>query len=80
MSPSTRYIKKHAKARQRRRTAQERLERDRRQAQRAAIDGGLLVVVIGDGKLVVPVDFAIRGGPTPQALGCQAATNCIGCR
>ena len=36
MSPTTRYIKKHAKARQRRRrTAQERLARDRRQAQHA---------------------------------------------
>src|SRR3989441_885702 len=37
MSPTTRHIKKHVKARQRRRrTAQERLERDRRQAQHAA--------------------------------------------
>jgi len=37
MSPTTRHIKKHAKARQRRRrTAQERLARDRRQAQYAA--------------------------------------------
>src|SRR5438552_308710 len=37
MSPSKRYAKKQAKARQRRRlTAHERLERDRRQAQRAA--------------------------------------------
>src|SRR6516225_5236318 len=37
MSPVTRCAQKHAKARQRRRrTAQERLERDRRQAQRAA--------------------------------------------
>jgi hypothetical protein len=37
MSPAPRHIKKHAKARQRRRrTAQERLERDRRQAQHAA--------------------------------------------
>lgn len=37
MSTSTRYAKKHAKARQRRRLhAHERLERDRRQAQRAA--------------------------------------------
>src|SRR6266498_5990263 len=36
-SPVKRYAKKHAKARQRRRrNAQERLERDRRQAQRAA--------------------------------------------
>jgi hypothetical protein len=37
MSPATRHIKKHANARQRRRlTAQERLARDRRQAQQAA--------------------------------------------
>ena len=37
MSPSKRYAKKHAKARQRRRLhAHERLERDRRQAPRAA--------------------------------------------
>src|SRR4030095_11242079 len=37
MSPMTRSVKKHTKARQRRRlTAQERLARDRRQAQRAA--------------------------------------------
>jgi hypothetical protein len=37
MSPSKRYTKKQAKARQRRRLqAHERLERDRRQAQQAA--------------------------------------------
>src|SRR5712691_10521605 len=37
MSPAIRYVKKHAKARQRRRLkAQERLARDRRQAQQAA--------------------------------------------
>ena len=37
MSPTKRYAKKQAKARQRRRrNAQERLERDRRQAQQAA--------------------------------------------
>ena len=37
MSPSTRFMKKHAKARRRHyRTAQERLAHDRRQAQRAA--------------------------------------------
>ena len=37
MSPTTRYAKKQAKARQRRRrTAQERLARDHRQAQQAA--------------------------------------------
>jgi hypothetical protein len=35
---------------------------------RSGIDGVLLVVVIGDGKLVVPVDFAIRR-PDPQGPG-----------
>jgi cobalamin-dependent methionine synthase I len=39
MSPSTRYAKKQAKARQRRRLpAHERLERDRCQAQRARLE------------------------------------------
>jgi DDE superfamily endonuclease len=38
----------------------------------SGIDGVLLVVVIGDGRLVVPVDFAIRR-PNPQGPGrpCQ---------
>jgi hypothetical protein len=35
---------------------------------RLGIDGVLLVVVIGDGKLVVPVDFAIRR-PDPEGPG-----------
>jgi hypothetical protein len=34
----------------------------------SGIDGLLLVVVIGDGKLVVPVDFAIRR-PDPVGAG-----------
>jgi hypothetical protein len=34
----------------------------------SGIDGVLLVVVVGDGKLVVPVDFAIRR-PDPQGHG-----------
>jgi hypothetical protein len=34
----------------------------------SGIDGVLLVVVIGEGKLVVPVDFAIRR-PDPQGPG-----------
>jgi DDE superfamily endonuclease len=34
----------------------------------SGIDGVLLVVVIGDGKLVVPIDFAIRR-PDPQGPG-----------
>jgi hypothetical protein len=37
MTPTTRHVKKHARTRQRRRLiTQERLERDRRQAQHAA--------------------------------------------
>jgi hypothetical protein len=34
----------------------------------SGIDGVLLVVVIGDGKLVVPVDFAIRR-PDSKSFG-----------
>jgi hypothetical protein len=45
----------------------------------SGIDGMLLVVVIGDGKVVVPVDFAIRR-PTPRALEGRAGTNCAGYR
>ena len=44
----------------------------------SGIDGVLLVVVIGEDKLVVPVDLP-SGGPTPPALGRRAATNCTGC-
>jgi hypothetical protein len=45
----------------------------------SGIDGVLLVIVIGDGKLVVPVDFAIRR-PDPTGLGRRAETNWAGCR
>jgi hypothetical protein len=38
----------------------------------SGIDGILLVVVIGNGKLVVPVDFAIRRpGPTGPRATCR---------
>jgi hypothetical protein len=40
---------------------------------RAGIDGVLLVVVIGDGQLVVPVDFAIRR-PDPKGPGAPCYT------
>jgi hypothetical protein len=40
---------------------------------RAGIDGVLLVVVIGDGHLVVPVDFAIRR-PDPKGPGAPCHT------
>jgi hypothetical protein len=39
----------------------------------AGIDGVLLVVVIGDGQLVVPVDFAIRR-PDPKGPGARCRT------
>jgi len=39
----------------------------------AGIDGVLLVVVIGDGRLVVPVDFAIRR-PDPKGPGARCRT------
>ena len=45
----------------------------------SGIDGVLLVVVIGDGKLVVPVDFAIRR-PDPMGPGGRAGTSCTGYR
>lgn len=37
------------------------------------IDGVLLIVVIGDGKLIVPVDFAVRR-PDPQGPGARSYT------
>jgi hypothetical protein len=45
----------------------------------SGIDGVLLVVVIGAGTLVVPMDFAIRR-PDPTGPGAPAATNCTGSR
>jgi hypothetical protein len=36
----------------------------------SGIDGVLLVVVIGDGKLIVPVDFAVRR-PDPKGPGAR---------
>jgi hypothetical protein len=41
------------------------------------MDGVLLLVVIGDGKLVVPVDFAVRR-PNPQELGRRCRTTLVG--
>jgi hypothetical protein len=40
----------------------------------SGIDGILLIVVIGDGKLVVPVDFAIR---RPDPTGPRTLINCL---
>jgi DDE superfamily endonuclease len=39
----------------------------------SGIDGVLLIVVIGDGKLMVPVDFAVRR-PDPQGPGARSYT------
>ena len=36
----------------------------------SGIDDVLLIVVIGDGKLVLPVDFAVRR-PDPKGLGAR---------
>ena len=43
------------------------------------IDGVLLLVVIGDGKLIVPVDFAVRR-PNPTGPGRRCRTNWGGLR
>lgn len=39
----------------------------------SGIDGVLLIVVLGDGKLLVPVDFAVRR-PDPQGPGARSYT------
>lgn len=39
----------------------------------SGIDGVLLVVVIGDGKLIIPVDFAVRR-PGPKGPGARCYT------
>ena len=45
----------------------------------SGIDGVLLIVVIGDGKLVVPMDFAIRR-LDPTGPGAPCRDNCTGSR
>ena len=86
MSPSTRYAKKQAKARQRRRLqAHERLERDRRQAQRTAEalhhaleDLGLPANLVGaiEGRLRSQQTLLgkIVGMMFPPRLGCRTPT------
>jgi hypothetical protein len=83
MSPSNRYAKKHAKARQYRRLhAHERLERDRRQAQRAAealpqaLEAlGLPANLVGEiaGRLPSQQKLLgkIVGGMSPALFGCR---------
>jgi hypothetical protein len=81
MSPTTRYLKKHAKARQRRLHAQERLAQDRRQAQQAA---KALQEALDD--LGLPQDLVTeiegRAGETDQISGprgqCRDAPQCGG--
>lgn len=90
MSLTTRYVKKHAKARQRRRrTAQERLARDRRQAQHA---GKVLEQALHDlglpADLVAEIEGRLRsqhkllgkivGVMYPPLFGCR--TNAELCR
>ncbi len=90
MSPITRYGKKHAKTRQRRRrNAQERLERDRRQAQRAieALEQALHDLGLPD-NLVKEIEGRLRrqqrllgklfGVMFPSLFGCR--TNSELCR
>jgi len=83
MSPSARYAKKHAKARQRRRLqAHERLERDRRQAQRAVEALHQAVEALGlPANLVVEIEGRLRsqhkllgkivGVMFPALFGCR---------
>jgi hypothetical protein len=90
MSPSIRYVKKHAKARQRRRLkAQERLARDRRQAQQAvqALEQALHDLGL-PGELVAEIEGRLRsqqkllgkivGVMFPPLFGCR--TNAELCR
>src|SRR5262249_18576526 len=86
MSPSTRSMKKHAKARRRRyRTAQERLAHDRRQAQHAAKALQQAVDDLGlPQDLVTEIEGRLRsqqkllgkivGGMCPPLFGCRTNT------
>jgi hypothetical protein len=90
MSPSKRYAKKQAKARQRRRLhAQDRLERDRRQAQRAAealyqaledlgLPANLVVEIAGRLRSQQQLLGKIVGVMFPALFGCR--TNAELCR
>jgi hypothetical protein len=90
MSPTQRYATKHAKARQRRRlTAQERLERDRRQAQHAAqaleqalgdlgLSEGLVTEIAGRLRSQRKLLGKIVGMMCPPLFGCR--TNFELCR
>jgi hypothetical protein len=92
MSPTPRHIKKQAKARQRRhRTAQERLERDRRQAQHAArvLEQTLQDLGLPE-NLVAEIEGRLRsqhkllgkivGVMCPPLFGCRTNTELCVCR
>jgi hypothetical protein len=87
MSPTTRHAKQHAKARQRRRLkAQERLARDRRQAQHAveALQQALAALGLPD-DLVTEIEGRLRsqhkrlgkivGVMCPPLFGCRTNTD-----
>jgi hypothetical protein len=90
MSPATRCARKHAKARRRRyRTAQERLARDRRQAQQAAealqqalndlgLPGNLVAEIEGRLRSQQKLLGKIVGMMCPPLFGCR--TNSELCR
>jgi len=90
MSPATRYAKKRAKARRRHyRTAQERLTRDRRQAQQAAealqqalndlgLPGNLVAEIEGRLRSQQKLLGKIVGMMCPPLFGCR--TNSELCR
>jgi hypothetical protein len=91
MSPSKRYAKKQAKARQRRRLqAHARLERDRRQAQRAAAALHQALEALGlPANLVVEIEGRLHsqhqrlgklvGVLFPALFGCRPPRSCVAC-
>ena len=91
MSPSKRYAKKHAKARQRRRLqVHERLERDRRQAQQAAEALHQALEDLGlPANLVVEIEGRLRsqqkllgkivGVMFPTSLAVGPPQSCVAC-
>ena len=92
MSPTQRYAKRQAKARPRRhRNAQERLERDRRQAQQAAEALGQALHDLGlPDNLVAEIEGRLRSQKKllgkilavmcPSLFGCRTNTELCVCR
>ena len=91
MSPSKRYAKKHAKAsRRRRQKAHERLERDQRQAQRAAealhqaledlcLPEGLMAEIEGRLRSQHKLLGKIVGSCFPPSLAVAHLRSCVAC-